>query len=208
MSVAISDVRFQVQDQARNFGVSPESPRYVGTADGTTTTFYLPLDRWQYVAGSAVLYAMTPSGTPPGSGIATTQYTISQSGQIVFTTAPGATGSPIVNGSILSAQFQGTVFADADLANILADNVGKYGDSASIKKGCQLDIINILLMNVELLSLLRGGEYSQNPAYVVQQYVKLKEGLMTELEGGPRPGKAIPSLLFNGVRAGSYQPRR
>jgi|SRR5579872_5595053 len=207
MSVAVSDVRFQVQDQPRSFGVAPESPRVVGVADGVTTTFYLPLDRWQYVAGSAALYAAPAGTTPPGMGIAASQYTISQQGQIVFATAPGAGGSPISSGSIISTQFQGTVFADADLANVLSENQ-KYADDASIKKGCQLDIINVLLMNVELLSLLRGGEYQQNPAAVVAQYVKLKSLLMKELEGGPRPGAAIPSLRFNHVRDRSYQPRR
>lgn len=208
MSVAVSDVRFQVQDQARNFGVAPESPRFIGTADGTTTTFYLPLDRWQYVAGSAVLYAMAPGGTPPGSGIMATQYTVSQSGQVVFTIAPGAQGSPISNGSSLSASFQGTVFTDADLANVLAENQSKYSDDASVKKGCQLDLINILLMNLDLVSMLRAGEFQQNPAYVIKEMKDLKEDLRIELQGGPRPGRAVPTLLFNHVRSGNYQPRR
>ncbi|TAM90630.1 hypothetical protein EPN42_05665 [bacterium] len=206
MSVAVSDVRFQIQDQPRSFGVAPESPRVIGTADGVTMIFFLPLDRWQYVAGSAQLYA-TPSG---GStiGIASSAYAISQQGQVVFTTAPGASGSPIASGSAIAASFQGTAFANADLANVLTRNQAKYSDDNSVLKGCTLDMINVLLMDYERLSMTRQVEWERNPAYVVRTLQRLKADLREELEGGPRPGAAIPALLFGGVSLRPYTPQR
>jgi len=208
MSVALTDVRFQIQDQPRSIGVSPESPRALGTADGATTTFYLPLGPWlQYVAASAQLYATPIGGTP--TGIASNTYTITQQGMVTFGLAPGADGSPTAVGSVIGASFQATGFADADLTNVLTRNVVKYSSDDYVLKGCELDIINVLLANTERLAAIREAEYEKNPAAVIGALVKLKTLLATEIEGSPRPGLNVPVLMTK--RMGSdrpYQPVR
>ncbi len=207
MSVALADVRFAIQDQPVSIGVGSESPRVLGIANGTTPLFYLPLDRWQYVSGSATLFA-TPSGGSP-AGVASSGYTISQQGLVTFTTAPGASGSPIADGSVIAASFQATFFSDADLSNVLTRNAATYGaNDGSVLRGCQIEIINLLISNPDKLAAFKKGEYEKNPGAVVKAMVDLKKSLQTEIEGGIRPGRSAPVLFAAGPRMRIYQPSR
>jgi hypothetical protein len=210
MSVALSDVRFQIQDQPRSVGVAPESPRAVGTVDGQTTTFFLPIGRLQYVAGSAALY-WTPAGGGSPTGVSAATYAISQQGAIIFTSAPGSGTSPAIpNGSLITAAYQTTAFADADLAGVLARNVATYGASGDeyVLKACHLDIIGIKLGDVELLAAITEAEYKRDPAAVTASLQKQQGELRTQLQGQPRPGQAIPAMIMRGARVHPYQPVR
>lgn len=199
MAVTVSDVRFVIQDQARSFGVMPESPRVMGISDGSNKTYYLPLDDRQYVADSATIYQ-----TPPGStqtSIASSGYTITQQGLVTLTTATA------VN-AIMAASFQATVFADADLTKVLADNVARYANDDMVKWGCQLDIIDILLTNPTKLARLREAEYEKDPAAVVNALDKLRASLQKKIESGIRPGRSAPVLMLAGPIIRNYQPGR
>jgi hypothetical protein len=210
MSVSLTDVRFQIQDQPRSFGVAPESPRALGQADGAMTTFYLPLGRGlQYVAGSAQLSATPIGGT--AVGIAGSAYTITQQGLVAFTAAPGSGTSPaIAIGSVIGAAFQATAFSDADLTGVLARAVDAYGEfgDAFVLRGCSLEIIGVLLTNVEKLALIREAEYERDPAAVIAALSKQQTELRTQLSGQPRPNQAQPALLMHGGRLRPYQPVR
>jgi len=208
VSVALSDVRFQIQDQPRTLGAAPESPRALGTADGTTTVFYLPLGPWlQYVAASAQLYATPIGGSPVG--IASSGFAITQQGVVTFTLAPGAGGSPIASGSVIGAAFQATGFSDNDLGNVLNANLAKYGADDLVLKGCQLDIINVLLANTERLAQIREAEYDKNPGAVIAALVKLKGELRLDIQNTARPNRAQPVLAFGTIKPDRrYQPSR
>jgi hypothetical protein len=206
VSIALTDVRFQIQDQPRTFGAQPESPRVCGTADGNNTIFYLPLGPLQYVAGSAALFAVTIGSAPVG--ISPSAYTITQQGMVTFSIAPGAGGSGITTGQTIAASFQATAFADADLTNVMNRNVALYPSDEWALKGCTLDIINVLLANTDKLAATREAEYEKDPAAVIAALVKLKDFLMDEIEGAPRPGRAQPVLMMYGRRQHPYQPVR
>src|SRR5579859_3262477 len=117
MSIAVSDVRNAVQDHPRSVGVPPESPRSIGVGDGVTTIFYLPVGKMQYY-GSAALF-------DNAVGIPTSNYTISSTGVVTFTTAP-------TTGHILTAQFQTCIWTDSELTGVLTRNQAKYTDDQTV----------------------------------------------------------------------------
>ena len=199
MSVTVENVRFAIQDYPRSFGVLPELPRVMGVSDGINTTYYLPLDERQYVAGSAVLY-QTPSGGPQTS-ISTSAYTITQQGLVSLNNA-------LAQGVIVAAQFQASVLADADLTNVIASNTQTYGDPRYVGWGCQLDIIDILLSNPRKLARLREAEYEKDPAAVIAALKELRSSLQNKIESGIRPNRSAPFLFVGGPRIRSYQPGR
>jgi hypothetical protein len=204
MSVAVSDVRFVIQDQPRSYGGASgsagESPRYMGAGDNNNTTFYLPLDgTLQFVLGSEVIYMMALGGAPVS--VAKSAYTISQQGLVMFNTPPAG-------GTILTVSFQATVFADADLATVLADNVTTYGDDRYVKWGCQLDIIDILLTNPAKLARLREAEYEKDPTAVLRGLKDWRDSMQRKIESGIRPGRSAPVLMVAGPTIRNYQPGR
>ncbi len=203
MSVAVADVRFAIQDQPRSFGVQPESPRVLGTGDGSTMTFYLPLGQWlQLVAGSLQLYATANGAT---TGIASSAYTITQQGLITFTTPPAAA-------VLITASFQATGFADADLANVLARNLAQYGvganSDANTLRGCQIEIINTLLANPDRMAAMKEAEWARDRNAVIAAYRTLLAELRTQIATPPRPDRSTPFLTAAGPTVRPYQPGR
>lgn len=195
MSVTVSDVRSQIRDLPRNVGVQPESPRVIGNGDGTTTTFYLPVGKYQYY-GSLVVYVN-------GVAISSAQYGISPSGIITFLAAPA-------NGSVISATYQVTAWTDAELLTVLNNALAVYGgmDDRTIRKACTVDLIDQMLANTDLLSSIREDTYSKDPAAVIAALSKLKDQLNKELQAGPRPGQAVPFLSVGSVPGLPYTPKR
>jgi hypothetical protein len=220
VAIQLTDVRFAVQDQPRPVGIAPETPRLLGVADGVTTTFYLPLRGWQYVANSLVPYYLAAGASPPPTGFAnsgntayvvnTTQPsgTTSPTAQIVFSIAPGAGTSGIPSGAQLLGSYQAVGFSDSDLTNVLTRNQGKYSLDDQVIKGCQLDVIDVLLMNHDLMAIIREAEYTRDPNGLIagyeKQYAKLKEAI----EGIPRPGKAVPFMMAVQSDLSDYTPSR
>lgn len=215
MAIALTDIRDRVADQPRNYGVQPETPKVCGVADGVSLLFYLPLSGGSYVAGSAQLYYLASTATPgtqptpiPNSG--NSAYTISTQGQIAFTVAPGqASGpaSPIPIGASILVTYQATAFSDTFLTGVLARNLAKYGSDDMVLCGCQIEVIDALLMDVGKMSMIREGDYQRNPAYVVKEYKDMLQELRTQIEEDPRPGKSIPFMMMAGVTLRNYQPR-
>jgi hypothetical protein len=204
MSIAIADIRFAIQDNPRSKGSTPESPRVLGTGDGVTAIFSLPLGQFQqYVAGSATLFATATGSTQ--TGIDPTTWSITQQGLVTFAVAPAA-------GTIISAAFQVTTFADADLSNVLARNLAQYGGStnsdANVLRGCQIEILNVLLGSPDLLATIREAEWERDPAAVVAAMQKQLAELRTQIGNAPRPDASIPILTIAGPILFPYQPRR
>jgi hypothetical protein len=204
MSVAVSDVRFAIQDQPRNVGVLPESPRALGTADGVTTVFFLPLERFQvYYADSPAALFGTISGVT--TGIASSAYSISTSGQVTFVTPPA-------DGTFLSASYQVTNFADADLQNVLTRNTNQYGGSieadGNTLRGCQIEIINLILSNPDRLSALTEAQYKNDRNAATQALQRQLAELRTQINTPPIPDSSKPILTIAGPVIRSYQPGR
>lgn len=216
MAITISDIRDRVADQPRNYGVQPETPKACGVADGFSLMFYLPLGKASYVTGSAQLYYNAPNaaiGTAPtpivNSG--NSAYTISTQGVVTFVVAPGqASGpaSPIPVGSSIVASFQGTAFSDTHLTGVLTRNVAKYSADDMALCGCQIEIIDALLMDTDKMAMTRESEYQKNPAYVVKSLTDLLDKLKTQIEEDPRPGKDVPFMMAVQTPIPRYQIRR
>lgn len=215
--LAITDIRDRVADQPRNYGVQPETPKACGIADGISTLFYLPIPKGgSYVAGSASLYYFLPTATPgtaptpiPNSG--NSAYSVSTQGQITFAVPPGqASGpaSPIPIGSVLSATYQAAAFSDTFLAGVLSRNLAKYGADDMVLAGCQIEIIDALIMDTDKMAMIREGDYQKDPAWVVKSYVELLDKLKLQIEEDPRPGKDIPFMSHSATFVPHYQPRR
>lgn len=216
MAIAITDVRDRIADQPRNYGVQPETPKVCGVADGISTLLYLPLGKRSYVAGSAQLYYLSPAAVPgtaptPIPNAGNSAYAISTQGQITFAVAPGqASGpaSPIPNGSIISATYQATAFSDTFLTGVLSRNLAKYSSDDMTLCGCQIEIIDALLMDTDKMAMIRESDYQKNPSYVVKAYTDLLDKLKSQIEEDPRPGKAVPFMMTVATTPPFYQGRR
>jgi hypothetical protein len=189
VSVSVYDVREYLNDTPRPWPAIAGVYDDMGLGDGANTSFFVT---YPNVVPSSLRISF---GTVAQVGSvvrmvwtvqAPTTYT-QQGQQITFASAPA------VNTAI-GAQYLATAFSDTALQKILTNNAGKYDTDQTIMKGCLYDYLDVLLTDIDRLKLVRYSDYASDARHVVQAISAQKKDLREDLEGGPRPGRQIPTI--------------
>lgn len=214
MSVTVGNVRTQIGDRPQLWPTQMEPPELLGTADGVATIFSLRFEN--YISGTLTVYQSTPPSSGSGSvptwtALNPTAYTVGSPSNPTLTGATNAIvtfNSPPAAGTLIGARYQVTAFSDDDLNGYLTRAQELYSDDLSVLKRVQYDIIDVVLMDYERMTLLAQGEYRREPATYAEALKQIKAELRTDLSGGPVAGAAIPQMSIGQQIAGRYQPLR
>lgn len=213
MAVTLSQIRTQIADRPQIYPPYNTDPELIGVADGVATIFSLQFEN--YIPGTLTVY----TAPAPSAGAQTTFTAISASQYVVGSPGGGVNATNATNaiitfvaapaaGTLVAARYQATAFSDADLQVYLAQNQAKYSDDQSIKKGCQFDLIDAILMDQRRLEMLAQGDDRKDRSAYINGLLKIKEALRKDLSGDPTPGKSTPALIIGSSPAGRYQPLR
>lgn len=212
MSVTIDQIRTKIADRPRVYPPSGAPPEVLGTGDGVRTLFFLSYEN--YIAGTLTVFT-APAPTPGSKVIYTavnpSNYTVgappnptqtaATNAMITFNVAPAA-------GVIVGAQYQATLFSDADITRLILQSAASYSDDSTISALVAYNAIDILLMDIERLKSIHYGDFATDPTGAARNLLDLKKQIREDLGGLPNPGQSNPQLAVAQRPARQYGFRR
>jgi hypothetical protein len=199
MSIAVADVRTDIQDKPRVVPPSSGPPEALGVGDGANNTFLFqspnvltqsPIVVYfgtQNSSGSNIVVNYTQIAASDGTHPWDLVTDVFGSYGIQFTAAV-----PPANTTV-SARYMVSMFSDAELAGYLSRALAAQGgDDRKTLLQCKYDLIGVILMNDDKFRVLTMGDTKSDPTQIRMGLQAIQTQAYSELTNkGATSGPAV-----------------